>query len=133
MASLPRLEGRLDYKRDNNRAMLMAKNDAAALMPQVLRQFPCIASANFDVLIPWAEDQKEFIPMRTALGKKNAGNYVLPDLLVLNTHLPSGAASPLQQLVIQDEMHLYRPLGHTDLVSVYVKRNLECTARTELK
>ena len=132
VASLPRLDDRLAYKRDSNRAMLAKEDDAAKFVQQALQQFPCIASANFAVMIPWVGHQKNFIPMRTALANKSSGNYVLPDLLVLNTKLPSDMASPLKQLIIKNEIDLYQTLGYTDHVSVYVLSSLTCSsARTE--
>lgn len=132
IASFQRVQQRVDYKLATNRATVTGKIEAVDLIEKLTEKYPCITSANFDVLIPWEGNQREFIPMRMALGRKNSGNFFLPDVLVVNNKLPSGVTSPLLGLVVQGAANQYRQISYTENISVYVRNDLKCTAKTIL-
>jgi hypothetical protein len=130
--SSPRLQERVEFKLANNREMSMAEADAHVMVAAARNRFPCIRSANFDVLIPWQLNDPDFLPMRIALEEKLNKSYVPADLLAVNAGLPSAARSPLLQFVVGDGISAYRLLSSTKRVDMYIRKDVQCAAPIEL-
>jgi hypothetical protein len=57
---------RIDFKLANNHEMSIAGVESQQLVDEVRGKYPCVRSANFDILIPWKQERDDFLPLRLA-------------------------------------------------------------------